>query len=1661
MSFFDDIANGFSFDGTYTTEAVSIDKLENMKLLTRQYTLPLGEPRGRGVIGYLYTNNIDESISLMKPKSTSRTNLKAITNYWFYYYNMIYTGKIYNKRFRYNLRKERPELYKKVENAVDIHPLKRLSIVESNNRNMYIDLSKYIDIVTSICYKISPRQFIAHYWNFIKPILNEEIKGYNQKFVLVDLKNFKMTKVIKENLCNPLFLIYYTLLINRDLISDLDIDFIFFNDMKVLKVNPSQCDEKAYVKLKQFMAKIMTGITPNETVNKAVDEENLGKEDIIADTSAKIISSIDKPSIITTDDQLKKMKMKSEVEVQITDKVSKSVEKISNILPPAGKDDVKSNLDNTSTSSSVDVFGNTNNDLHKTISDTLVKNIKDDIDTDRELIQKIYNEKKRREATIQKSAASTARDEYLRKNQRNIKIGNLTMDELLKTNTNDIPIPSTSISESISTSNKNLQEIKFDNVDTLYNREVIKKDIASAFNSLSDKSIPLFIRSIDIKDTSDELNYKDTYTIKFEDGNRQRHTLKVDIPKFIDDRFLYIGGNKKLIKHQSFFLPVVKVGSDKVEIVTNYSKMTLERVSNDLPSVNRMRKVIASNPKVKSMFRVGSTNNSDFITTLEYDQFARQFKSFECGNTIIYFDQEEATRVAKEKKLSIKENELFIGFKNGKKIVIDVDKQMTADNKTITEIILSSISPDDAISYSLIKASKRVMYARVKIMKQNMNVGMLLGLWCGLSDLFKRLGIEYRMVDKIRSSDEIAPDEEFITFKDCSIIYKQDISSALILNGIRSFNTDNYNIADFDSKEPYLEYIKKVYGKVIIENALMNFYEFVLDPITVEVLDQLNLPTNIVDLYIYSVKLLSDSQYKESINQNLYRIRCGEIIPAILYERLAKNYITFRNSNGRKKYTVPQNCVIKEILAQKTVEDYSILNPTLEMEMLHAVSTKGFRGINLDESYTIEKRAYDNSMIGILAPNTSPDGSVGVSRTLTLEPQVINMRGMIEDKHEKLDELKDTNLFSAGELTIPMAATIDDPNRLGHAIKQSKHVIPVTKSSPVLISNGMEEAARFHLTSNFVINADEAGVIEDFDPDCNIMIARYKSGKCRAIDLNPNIVKNGGGGFFLSNKLVTNLKVGDKFKKNDVLAYHKDFFSHSRFNNCRMNMGTLTKVAIMSTYNTYEDATFITHKMSQDCATEMVFNKPVSVGKNSNVFNMVKKGDHVQVGDTLIEFDTSYDDNSINALLASLNDDDKSNILSDSRNNVKSKYSGVIEDIKIYSTVDLDEMSPSLKAIVSKYYSSINKKKAFLNKYDDSPSDSIIKCGMLLNESTKKIEPNRFGVIKGEHVVDSVLIEFYIKHSEPLEVGSKIANFTALKNTIGEIIPEGYEPYSYYRPDEEVSTIIASNSILNRMTPSILITALGNKCIIELKRHLEEMKFDRPNMERLIYKFFSAFDKSGTNTKKYKELFSNMSDTAFKSYFKEFFADDNAYLILDVVDYEHTITMKDIEDAAAVIDVPLFEYVFLPHITMDKDKVICTKEKVPVGYINEKRTQQTVMKKNGMSTDITERSAITNQVTGKDKNGRESDLENTMLIAMGLKNTLKELNAPRADDSKMKQQMLRDISINGMTKLEDMDDSVDNKTTLNTVDAYYRCMGIQTDLVVKGLMLPKTLRDEL
>lgn len=82
---------------------------------------------------------------------------------------------------------------------------------------------------------------------------------------------------------------------------------------------------------------------------------------------------------------------------------------------------------------------------------------------------------------------------------------------------------------------------------------------------------------------------------------------------------------------------------------------------------------------------------------------------------------------------------------------------------------------------------------------------------------------------------------------------------------------------------------------------------------------------------------------------------------------------------------------------------------------------------------------------------------------------------------------------------------------------------------------------------------------------------------------------------------------------------------------------------------------------------------------------------------------------------------------------------------------------------------------------------------------------------------------------------------SANKATNGYMIPRGFEPYTVFRPYEEIDVPIAPSAVLQRGTPSILTVMIGYKVLIELKRKCFEIltgvnwndkqREDRPYMD--------------------------------------------------------------------------------------------------------------------------------------------------------------------------------------------------------------------------------------
>ena len=234
----------------------------------------------------------------------------------------------------------------------------------------------------------------------------------------------------------------------------------------------------------------------------------------------------------------------------------------------------------------------------------------------------------------------------------------------------------------------------------------------------------------------------------------------------------------------------------------------------------------------------------------------------------------------------------------------------------------------------------------------------------------------------------------------------------------------------------------------------------------------------------------------------------------------------------------------------------------------------------------------------------------------------------------------------------------------------------------------------------------------------------------------------------------------------------------------------------------------------------------------------------------------------------------------------------------------------------------------------------------------------------------------------------------------------------------------------------------------------------RKEAEQLVYDIFDILDPSGENTKKYKAIFANMSDTEFIKFMNRMWEDDTYNFVLDIVNFDRDINLTKVEKAAKKLGVPLEETVVLPFLNMDTNNPVTTRVPVFVMYIIFKRLQQTTQKKNSTSTHISSRSAVTGQVTGDDKNGRSSDVENAGLIAIGAINVAREFNGFRADGLQRKNAAYSSIATNGYVSLDEVEASagIGDRTILNTIDAFYLGMGLKTDLVDDSLILSSSVK---
>ena len=1083
-------------------------------------------------------------------------------------------------------------------------------------------------------------------------------------------------------------------------------------------------------------------------------------------------------------------KPSSEKKVKVTDKndVPKTEKQVSKEVTDKKKEELVSKIQDaaatsTSTEEAIDKL---NNDEYIA---NLIQDISDEENTD-----------------VKVSVTRKARINTLSDNLKTKKVKGRTVKDMLEKSSD------TSDSEQLQVTSIDINSINSDQWDNLqyinFNEEYnVDEDIMSVLNFFSTRTVPVGIIDVNVENTTTTEDLKETWTVKCEDISGTRFQLKFDIPLLKNNRFMRIKGNDKTINAQLMNLPIIKTESDTAQITTNYNKIFFYQFGSAIGKSN-----VVTGKLVKALDKytgkaITTRSGSNTLTALKYEvpmdyvDIGKGYATISYKGTTFFFNQDDirekyADKIDLSKGLPIGYDGKNIIYSDGSKFCSAVIAETLCDDKEFAQL------------YDEAKPSVKYAYSQASILNTKIPTIVICAYCEGLIKTLNKAMIEYTITDKKERLD--VTEWDTIRFSDGYIAYKINYNSSLLMNGLKECDTESYSIKDINTKTMWTEQLDHFGGRIKAD-GLDNFYDLMFDPITSRICAKYDLPTEFCDGVIYASNLLSDTKFNKHTDISGNRFRTNEIIAGYTYKVLSKAYADYRTKlkkQGKATMSVKQSAIIDAIMADSTASDTSTLNDLWYAEANNTVSFKGLSGLNSDRSYSLEKRTYDESMTNVLGMSTGFAGTVGVTRVATTNANVNSKRGYISDVDKS--KMNDVNTMTTAENLTPMCTTHDDPFRLAMSyVQRTKHDMRVAGGDPLLITNGMDDALPRFTPDVFTFNAKQNGRIIERDDEH--IVVQYDDGSIDYVDLTNKVYKNSDGGFYASIKLEAAKGLGTKVKKGQLIAYDpKSYTVECGYDdNATYNQGTLAKVAIITSDKGFEDSCIVTSYLSDALSSNVIMCVPVTLDKTTNIFNMVKPGDLVQEGDPLMIIQNTYEDNDVNILLKNLVDDEDT-VTSLGRISIKSHNTGTIEDIKISRTCDLDGMSPSLKKIVSEYERKENRKANQIAKYDDA-----------LAKQYKVDKLSQDGKLK--NVEDGVLIEIYVNYKDDFSVGDKLIFLGAQKGVAKEVIQEGYEPTSSYRPNEPIEAISSMVSYDKRMCCAPLQYTLMGKGLVELDRQVKDI----------------------------------------------------------------------------------------------------------------------------------------------------------------------------------------------------------------------------------------------
>lgn len=919
--------------------------------------------------------------------------------------------------------------------------------------------------------------------------------------------------------------------------------------------------------------------------------------------------------------------------------------------------------------------------------------------------------------------------------------------------------------------------------DKQYIQNTLQKDIVGS--ALATQKAGFIVTDYEVEPIEDAIGKYDVHTMRVNMVEGQPSTLRFRLPAVDDNGHYEIGGTKYVMRKQRVDLPIRKISPTRVALTSYYGKTFVmrseKRVNNyGLWLHNKISALSLQDDAPVTALHPSNVFDHEFKAPKTYTSLATYIKSFKYKAYEITFDWKEREQMFGEALLSKYEKNgsvLFGSRPDGAALLMD-------KNSTVYEVLNGDITPLGSLEdfLEIDATSAPLEFCEARIFGKNIPVGVILGYKLGLSKLIEKLNADVRRVP-VGQRLNLQSHEYAIAFSDETLIFsKDDAIASLVLSGFKPYEktTKNYSVYTFDKTGVYLKLLEQTNMSVRYLREIDLLDEMFVDPITEQILKEMDEPTTYRGLLVRSCEILMADYHKDPLDMQEMRIRGYERFAGAVYTEIVNALREQRASPNKKNSAVELNpyAVWKRVIQDPSSLPVNDLNPIQYLKEVEAVTYGGTGGRN-SRSMVKSSRAFHKNDVGVISEATSDSSDVAVNTYMVANPKFTSVRGIT--KQSSLDVVEPTSLVSTSAL-LSVGGDQDSAQRLNMVSIQQSHTITCNgyKASPV--RTGYEYVMAQRVGDSFARVAEKSGKVTAVS-DTSITV-QYDDGIVANFLIGRKFGKSGN--LTIPHELRSDVKVGDKLAKGDVVTYNEGFFERDRFNpkNVIWKNNVLARVVLMESRQTHEDASSISIELARKLSTKLTKVKDVVITFDQQVRSVMQIGEETSNDSVLCIIENSL------TAGGNLFDEDSLNTLKNLSNQTPmAKAEGIIEKIEVFYHGDIEDMSSTLQELATasdrrmKRYAKDQGKKAFTGRIDESFR------------------------INGEPLqLDSLVIRFYITSDVPSGIGDKGVFANQLKTIFSEVMDYDMITESGLKID----AVFGAQSIFNRIVNSAFVIGTTN-----------------------------------------------------------------------------------------------------------------------------------------------------------------------------------------------------------------------------------------------------------